>query len=566
MPLASTPTDLGRPASAPELRAPLPSAPRCADGRTGSRIACSGRLAGLAAALIISGCKAADAAVELSKGAGSDDGALQVPALPADGPRLVALRAGTPVLARPQAGARKLGELYPGAAVVRSSEPYGREGCSGGWYAIRPRGFVCAGDGATLRTELLSVLPAPPDMSRPLPYRYGRARTQGAPAYVGVPSREELRHAEPDLDRHLERVQRSETQLGASANDVPLDTRGVASGPPVLLPGGDGIGEDGRRTEAGYFLLPTADAIAPLPPLAALGIALGAKDSARVDLRSALKAAPLRKGSGVAITRTFTTGETDGRRLGATPDGRLIPVDRLQAALGSTWHGLDVEQLGLPVAFIHRHDVNTWSLGRGKASPNEEELERRTGVPLTGKFRTVGGVRFEEARDGFWLRAQDLVVIVRRTRFPDFAKGSQRWIDVSLANQTLTAYEGQKPIYATLISSGRDQLRDPGSSASTARGTFRVRSKHVTRNIDPREVADSFDVADAPWVIDFAPGHAMTGMYWSAGVGEAQGFHDIAMTPIDARRLFLWTEPQVPEGWHAVYSGNDEGTLVHVRP
>ncbi|WP_437728834.1 L,D-transpeptidase [Sorangium sp. So ce861] len=564
MPLASMPTELSRPVSPPGPGAPLPCSPR--------RSACGQRrrrldgLAGLVVVLALSGCKAKGASVELSKDEAGDSGEPEVVALPADGPKLVALRAGTPVLARPQAGARKLGELYPGAAVVRSSEPYGSAGCSGGWYAIRPRGFVCAGDGATLHTEVVEVLPAPPDLSRPLPYRYGRARTQGTPAYSGVPSREELRHAEPDLERHLERAQRSDAQLGASANDVPLDERGVATGPPVLLPQQHGVGEDGRRTESGYFVFPLADAVAPLPPLAALGIELGAKDGAPVDLRATMKTAALRKGSGVAITRTFTAGEADGRRLGVTPDGRLIPTDRLQAALGSPWHGLDVEKVGLPVAFVHRHDVTTWSIGRGKATPNDEELERRTGVPLTGKFRTVDGTRFEEARDGFWLRAQDLVVIVRRSKFPEFAKGSQRWLDVSLANQTLTAYEGQKPIYATLISSGRDQLRDPESSASTARGTFRVRSKHVTRNIDPREVADSFDVADAPWVMDFAPGHAITGMYWGAGVGEAQGFHDVALTPVDARRIFLWAEPELPDGWHAVHSNGEEGTLVHVRP
>ncbi|WP_441286428.1 L,D-transpeptidase [Sorangium sp. KYC3313] len=564
MPLASMPTDLPRSVAPPRLRTPPPCAPRRPDGGHRRRPV-DGRLASLLVALTVCGCKPAGAAVELSKEGASDD-ALEVAALPADGPKLVALRAGTPVLARPQAGARKLGELYPGAAVVRSSEPYGRAGCSGGWYAIRPRGFVCAGDGATLNTDVLALLPALPDTSRPLPYRYGRTRTQGAPVYFAVPSREELQHAEPDLDRHLERVQRSDAQLGASANDVPLDARGVASGPPVLLPRGDGIGDDGHRTEAGYFLFPIADAIAPLPPVAALGIDIGGKDGARVDLRAALKTVALRKGSGVAITRTFTAGAADGRRFGVTPDGRLIPTDRLQAALGSPWHGLDVEQHGLPVAFVHRHDVHTWSLGRGKANANDEELERHTGVPLTGRFRTVDGVRFEEARDGFWLRAQDLVVVVRRTKLPDFAKGAQRWLDVSVVNQTLTAYEGQKPIYATLISSGRDQLRDPESTASTARGTFRVRSKHVTRNIDPREVAGSFDVTDAPWVMDLAPGQAITGMYWSAGVGEAQGFHDIALTPIDARRIFLWAEPELPEGWHAVYSNDEEGTLVHVRP
>lgn len=561
MTLASTRTRIARPAPPRSPAAPLPGAPR--------RGAASSWACGAACALValaLSGCKAAGAAVGLSKGEAGDGGALEVPSPPADGPKLVALRAGTPVLARPEVGARKLGELYPGAAVARSAEPYGRAGCPGGWYAIRPRGFVCAGDGATLRTDVLEVLPAPPDLSRPLPYRYGRARTQGTPAYAGAPGREELRHAEPDLERHLDRVRRSDAELGASANDVPLDARGVAVGPPVLLPSGDGVGEDGRRTEASYFVFPSADALAPLAPLAALGVELRGKDAASADLRSALKTVALRKGSSVAISRVVTAGEPDGRRLGMAPDGRLIPIDRLQPALGSTWHGIDLEEVGLPVGFVHRYDSYAWSLGRSKATRTDEELERHTAVPLTGKFRTIDGTRFEEARAGFWVRAQDLIVVVRRTRLPDFAKGSQRWLDVSLANQTLTAYEGQKPVYATLISSGRDRLRDPATSASTVQGTFRVRSKHVTRTIDPREVADGFDVLEAPWVMEFEPGYAITGISWGGSVGEARGFHNIALTPIDARRIFLWAEPQLPEGWHGVYSDDEGGTLVHVRP
>ncbi len=80
-------------------------------------------------------------------------------------------------------------------------------------------------------------------------------------------------------------------------------------------------------------------------------------------------------------------------------------------------------------------------------------------------------------------------MVVRRSKLPDFAKGSQRWLDVSVANQTLTAYEGSKPVYATLMSTGRDQLQDPATTASTASGAFRVLRKHVTRDVDPREVA-----------------------------------------------------------------------------
>ncbi|MCC6553391.1 MAG: L,D-transpeptidase, partial [Polyangiaceae bacterium] len=435
--------------------------------------------------------------------------------------------------------------------------PYGKAGCAGGWYAIRPRGFVCAGEGVTLHAEIAALLPAPPELGRPLPYRYGRARTQGTPAYRWMPGAGELSEAEPDLGRHLAKMEREQAPLGAGANDVPLDARGVASGPPVLLPTGDGVGADGKRTEASYFVFAAAPQPAPFVALTALGGDLGTK------------AAALRKGSGVAITRALSAAggaEAEGRRFGMTPEGLLVPADRLQAALGSTWHGLDVEKLGLPIAFVHKFEVHAWRLGRGEATKTDEELERHAAVPLTGRFRTVDGVRFEEARDGYWLRAQDLVVVVKRSKWPEFAKGSQKWLDVSLANQTLTAYEGQKPVYATLISSGRDQLQDPATTASTPRGTFRVRSKHVTRDLDPREVSEGFDVADAPWVLELEAGTAITGNYWSDIVGEARTFHNVALAPIDARRIWSWSEPELPEGWHAVTSADGEGTIVNVRP
>lgn len=509
-------------------------------------------------ALAATNCKAAGADVGLSKDA--DQKPIDVPVPAADGPKLVAARPRVPVLQRPEPGSPQLGELSVGALVARSPEPYSRKGCAAGWYAVRPRGFVCASDGATLRVELAPLLPAAPDLARPLPYRYGRARTQGTPAYPFLPDAAAIGDAEPDLSRHLAKApERADALLGASANDVPLDDRGVPTGPPILLPTGDGIGDDGKRTEASFFTFAAAAArhTAPLVPLPLLGGDLGPKPVA------------LRKGSGVAVTRSVTApgpGEGEARRFGVTPDGRLVPTDRLQAALGATWHGVDLDKVGLPLAFVHRYDVHTFHLARGKATETDEEIERHAPVPLTGRFRTVDAVRYEEARDGYWLRAEDLLVIVKRTKLPEFAKGTQRWLDISLANQTLTAYEGPKPVYATLIASGRDQLQDPATTASTARGVFRIRSKHVTRAIDPREVQESFDVADAPWVMEFEPGFALTGMYWSDAVGEPRTFHDVALAPIDARRLFAWTEPALPEGWHAVTSGEGEGTIVNVRP
>lgn len=505
------------------------------------------------------GCKAKTNDIGLSKEKRSDPYA-DIPVPAADGPKLVALRDGTKIRATPKADAQTIGELRLGALIARSAEPYGHDDCDGGYYAVRPRGFVCVGTEATLAESAAQILPSSPDLSKALPYRYGRTRADNVPGYGRLPTLAEQSAAEPDLTKHLARFQGIRDPLGPAANDVPLDARGVPTGPFVLLPTSEGVDSDAKRNTSSWFNFPEGDRIPLLLPLSALN-------------GKAPENTPLRKGSGLALTGTVTTdGGPALRKFGLTTDGRLVPIDRLKASLGSIWHGMDLEKVGLPIGFIHKNAVHGYSLERGRATELEDELEKRTPVALTGRFRTVNGIRFEQSRDGFWLRAQDLVVVVRRSKFPEFAKGNRKWIDVSIANQTLTAYEGNKAIYATLISSGRDQLKDPATSASTARGVFKIKSKYITRALDNREVAGEFDINDAPWVMEFEAGNAFHGMYWSESVGEAHGFHNIAMTPIDAHRLWTWADPQVPEGWHAVHENptgdadSESATIVNVRP
>jgi hypothetical protein len=490
----------------------------------------------------------------LSKTEGSDTSP-EPSTLPADGPKLVILRDHTPVMDGPSFGARVLGDLRLGASLVRSAVTVSRDGCPGGWYAVRPRGFVCAGALATLDVGASSWLPRPPDLSRPLPYRYGRTRVDSVPLYGKLPGAEDQTAAEPDLTKYLSRIDLDKEVYGPSANDVPLDARGVPTGPPLLSAASDGVDASSKRSGLSFFGFPAERSALVFSSL------VRQTDGAQNE-----GAQKLRKGAGVAVTTTGNA-ETNGRtrRFGITPDGMIVPADRLKPALGSTWHGIDLEKIGLPVAFVHKGGVHTWTLKKGDADKTDDELERRTPVPLTGKFRTIDGIRFEEAEEGYWLRAQDLTVVVRRSKFPDFAKGSQKWLDVSLANQTITAYEGKKPIYATLVSSGRDVLGDPQQVAATPRGTFRVRSKHVTAAIDPREAHQAFELADAPWVLALEGDFAVTATYWS-DVGEAQGFHNIALAPIDARRLWTWADPQLPEGWHAAYDQGEGGTIVFVRP
>ncbi|MEO7327475.1 MAG: L,D-transpeptidase, partial [Minicystis sp.] len=123
----------------------------------------------LGLALLVPACKSKGGAGVLAKAEPSDEVLAKVPVPAADGPKLCALRDATPVMEKPSLSARRLGELRSGAVIARSKDAFSKEGCDGGWYAVRPRGFVCAGPGILLDGSLAATLAAPPELERAMP-------------------------------------------------------------------------------------------------------------------------------------------------------------------------------------------------------------------------------------------------------------------------------------------------------------------------------------------------------------------------------------------------------------
>jgi hypothetical protein len=477
---------------------------------------------------------------------GPEDETVPQVAIPAaNGPKLVALKPGVIVRERPSPNGKAIGTLRAGGRVSRATDPYSKRGCAGGWYPVRPRGFVCVGDEVTLDLEhpVAKLLAEGPALERPLPYRYGRVKKGEGVLYAKLPSREEQVAAEPKLGDQREKEPK---RIGTGANDVPLTESFLPSGPPVLHPEGDGVGPDGYRTTASFFQFAGPQTVpAPL----ALGSALGQSENRVVKAKS-----------GIAVTGSFLLGEgTEERRFGITPEGRFVPIDRLTEALGSSWHGVELSQGPLPVAFAIRNP-HLWLLDRG-GHPEmlDDELAPKEAVRLSGRFRTVDGTLFyATADDKRWIRHKDFVMIQPRHKFPEFAEASQKWIDISLANQTLIAWEGRRPVFATLISSGQDRLGDPATGTpATVQGQFRVRTKVVSRPVDDAEVKGEFSLSEVPWVLEFADGFAITGSYWQSNFGDPMNFHNVTMSPVDAHWLWHWTDIEVPEGWHGVTVSDD---------
>ena len=194
-------------------------------------------------------------------------------------------------------------------------------------------------------------------------------------------------------------------------------------------------------------------------------------------------------------------------------------------------------------------------------------LDFHVAVQLTGKSTKVGEVRLVEAEDGTWLKDDDLAIAVKPSELPAFAASTHKWIDVSILGQTMVLYEGTKPVYVAAVSTGRDGLGDPKSTFSTVRGTFHIREKHVTTTMDSHEVDNKFELRDVPWVEYFEKGYAIHAAPWHDSYGNPRSHGCINLSPIDARRVFMWTDPPLPTDWHAVYSteATSEGTVVHVH-
>lgn len=432
---------------------------------------------------------------------------------------LAALAQQTFVVAAPRHGATKLGFLRTGAVVSRSAEPVGYSGCREGWYAIEPEGYVCVGQSATLDLEHPLVVAARrrPDREAPLPYSYGISARPTPHFYVKVPTPAEQRAQEPNLAGHL-----------AAANASAWRDVEVGEVPELL--------RDGRRS-------PTVRRLSYSRPTVSLG---------RAETKS-----------GFALLEFF---EAEGRRWAINAELEVMALDRLRPVTASRFRGLPLDdELTLPVAFVHGRAERLYTGDPAQGLTAGRSLEFREVVPLTGREARIGGARFLQTRRGEWVRDERLIQVPPLRTRPAWATEGRTWLDVSILRQTLIAYEGTRPVYVTLVSTGIDGLDDPEQTHATVRGQFLVHTKHVSVTMDGDEVGDEFDLRDVPWVQYFTAGYALHAAYWHDGFGTPRSHGCINLSPIDAAWLFEWTDPPVPERWHGALSLR-EGTLIYVHP
>jgi len=480
---------------------------------------------------------------------------------PADykGPWLAITSSAAGVYGEPTFEGKKLGYIRNGGRVAVEANTVSKKNCTAGWYKVLSGGFVCGNLGTTdLNHPDVKFATQAPNLDEVLPYPYARNAKNGTPLYKSVPSREQMEKYEPYLkakEKEDEPSPDAERSAKKSRTDKDAD-----AGTPNALP----ARLDAALADAGVAL-PTAQEAADPEPEKPWWQRDDMKDrmnELKLDQLSedadAILAKRMVSGFYVAVDKTF---RWNNRSWYKTTRGLVTPSDRFWQTTGNKFKGVELNlEWKLPMAFVFggNKSISSYTIdSETNASKPAKTYEHFAPVQLTGKEQEFHGTKYAETGDGSWVKRSQ----IRSTSpglVPADLKPNERWIDVNLTTQTVVAFEGEKPIYATLISSGREsKVKD--KDHRTPLGEWRIREKHITTTMDGDGSAAGdlpYSIEDVPYVMYFFRSYALHGAFWHANFGTQMSHGCVNLAPLDAKYLFFFADPPLPKGWHGVHASD----------
>lgn len=137
----------------------------------------------------------------------------------------------------------------------------------------------------------------------------------------------------------------------------------------------------------------------------------------------------------------------------------------------------------------------------------------------------------------------------------------EKRIEVSLADQHLTAYEGSRPVFQVPVSTGIRYMETP-------QGEFQVNRKCPSKHMGNGGVTgdlNAYELVGVPWATFFSDnGVAFHGTFWHDNFGTPMSHGCVNLRTADARWLFRWCEPLYPAqaGFRLGRSFKGTGTTV----
>ncbi len=145
-----------------------------------------------------------------------------------------------------------------------------------------------------------------------------------------------------------------------------------------------------------------------------------------------------------------------------------------------------------------------------------------------------------------WVLARDIRRIPRSELAPITPFVGKKRIEINLATQTLTCYEGDREVFSTRTASGLGENATPT-------GRHYVLLKQVSRHMsnrpykedqEPVPPEDIYDLPGVPWNTFFdLEGRAIHGCYWHNDFGIPRSHGCVNVSSDAARFIYRWTHP-----------------------
>ncbi len=268
---------------------------------------------------------------------------------------------------------------------------------------------------------------------------------------------------------------------------------------------------------------------------------------------------PMEAAMGLPPVRTMLSGdwwvsldglvEYEGQPWYQINEEEFVPADALSLAAPSRFRGIYLtEQPQHPFAWINRW-VHPSLVPQGEIN-EAVSLSRYQLVTIFAQEQRGDEIWYLIGPDQ-WVEQQN-VARVDVNPPPQEVPPGGKWIEIDLFEQTIAAYEGERMVYATLISSGR-------TSTATPPGLYTLWAKIREGKMSNPDVEDGspawYYIEDVPWSMYFHGGYSIHAAFWHDAFGFLRSHGCVNLAPQDAEWMFNWADPFMPDGLDTLYIG-----------
>ncbi|MEI8130827.1 MAG: L,D-transpeptidase [Leptolinea sp.] len=184
-----------------------------------------------------------------------------------------------------------------------------------------------------------------------------------------------------------------------------------------------------------------------------------------------------------------------------------------------------------------------------------------------GKIQYSLNERYGNPGDIFWAAAEGFRLISSEEIAPISPEIAEKRVEVSVARQTLSCFEGNREVYFCRVSTGAkfDFEGNPVDKWATPLGPHPIWRKLLSIHMAGGTTGAGWDTMGIAWTSLFSgEGVAIHSTFWHNNFGLPVSHGCVNATPEDAKWIFRWTTPGVPYNPGDLTVSMPGGTIVNV--